>query len=178
MALLAESTRKKYFKELGLGEYNKSNIKKLQKKYFSRQSDIDGIYGTDTDNLLRHVYNVKNSRCQAVYHPVDGRGEFHRGRFRRVRLGNAARRSGLPHRLSIFFPMGIPAGRRRSGALDRHLPFDHARGLRRIDPVSAARFQFLFRAGLLRSRAAGRYPGAGRSGRRRAEMHILPDHRR
>lgn len=62
MALLSEATRKKYFKALGLGEYNTANIKKLQKKYL-RAKDVDGIYGTDTDNLLRHVYNcslVKN----------------------------------------------------------------------------------------------------------------------
>ena len=62
MAVLSESTRKKYFKALSLGEYNAENIRKLQKKYM-RASDVDGIYGTDTDRLLRHVYNcslVKN----------------------------------------------------------------------------------------------------------------------
>lgn len=62
MSLLALSTRKTYFKKLGLGEYNTDNIRKLQKKYM-RVSDVDGIYGTNTDRLLRHVYNcslVKN----------------------------------------------------------------------------------------------------------------------
>ena len=59
MALLTTTTRKKYFKELGLGEYNEKNIKKLQKKYMARAKDWDGIYGNDTDNLLRHLYNVK-----------------------------------------------------------------------------------------------------------------------
>ena len=62
MALLSVNTRKKYFKKLGLGEYNEKNIRKLQKKYL-RPQDVDGIYGTDTDRLLRHVYNcslVKN----------------------------------------------------------------------------------------------------------------------
>lgn len=59
MALLALSKRKEYFKFLGLGEYNKANITKLQKKYFKRAKDIDGLYGTNTDILLRHVYNVK-----------------------------------------------------------------------------------------------------------------------
>ena len=59
MALLTTAKRKAYFKELGLGEYNKDNIKKFQKKYMVRKSDWDGIYGTNTDNLLRHVYNVK-----------------------------------------------------------------------------------------------------------------------
>ena len=58
MALLTEATRIKYFEKLGLGEYNEANIKKLQKKYL-RKKDVDGIYGTDTDNLLRHIYNVK-----------------------------------------------------------------------------------------------------------------------
>lgn len=56
MALLSEEKRKKYFKTLDLGEYNESNIRKLQKKYLRKQ-DVDGIYGTDTDNLLRHIYN-------------------------------------------------------------------------------------------------------------------------
>lgn len=58
MALLKVKTRKKYFKALGLGAYNKANIEKLQRKYFHRKQDIDGTYGKDTDNLLRHVYNV------------------------------------------------------------------------------------------------------------------------
>lgn len=56
MALLSIDTRKKYFKHLGLGEYNQENIRKLQKKYM-RASDVDGIYGINTDRLLRHVYN-------------------------------------------------------------------------------------------------------------------------
>ena len=59
MALLTISKRKQFFKELGLGEYNTANIRKLQKKYMLRKSDVDGIYGSDTDNLLRHLYNVK-----------------------------------------------------------------------------------------------------------------------
>lgn len=58
MALLSEEKRKKYFKALDLGEYNEANIRKLQKKYLRKQ-DVDGVYGTDTDNLLRHIYNVK-----------------------------------------------------------------------------------------------------------------------
>lgn len=59
MALLTTAKRKAYFKELGLGEYNATNIKKFQKKYMKRKTDWDGIYGQNTDNLLRHVYNVK-----------------------------------------------------------------------------------------------------------------------
>lgn len=59
MALLTLAKRKEYFKYLGLGEYNKTNILKLQKKYFTRKKDCDGLYGQNTDYLLRHVYNVK-----------------------------------------------------------------------------------------------------------------------
>lgn len=57
MALLSVKARKKRFKYLGLGEYNKENIKKFQKKYL-RPQDVDGVYGKNTDYLLRHVYNV------------------------------------------------------------------------------------------------------------------------
>lgn len=58
MALLTEEQRKKRFEYLGLGEYNEANIRKFQKKYLRKQ-DVDGEYGVDTDNALRHVYNVK-----------------------------------------------------------------------------------------------------------------------
>ena len=39
MALLSEAKRKEYFRALGLGDYNKANIKALQKKYFTRKGD-------------------------------------------------------------------------------------------------------------------------------------------
>ena len=58
MALLTLEERKAYFKDLGLGAYNKANILTFQKKYMMRKSDYDGIYGTNTDNTLRTVYNV------------------------------------------------------------------------------------------------------------------------
>lgn len=58
MALLTLAERKQYFKELNLGTYNKTNILKFQKKYMVRSLDWDGIYGTNTDNTLRTVYNV------------------------------------------------------------------------------------------------------------------------
>lgn len=58
MALLTVEQRKTRFKFLGLGEYNAENIKKLQKKYLPAK-EVDGVYGTHTDNVLRHVYNVK-----------------------------------------------------------------------------------------------------------------------
>lgn len=57
MALLTLEKRKEYFKELGL-EYNASTIKALQLKYMTRKSDADGIYGQDTDNMLRSVRNT------------------------------------------------------------------------------------------------------------------------
>lgn len=58
MALISIEKRKQFFKALGLGEYNKANILKFQKKYFPRKQDWDGLYGNDTERLLKHVYNV------------------------------------------------------------------------------------------------------------------------
>lgn len=72
MALLDVKTRQKYLKELGfytgeidgvVGPLTKQAYKNLQNKYFSRGKDKDGIYGTNTDILLRSAYNfigVKN----------------------------------------------------------------------------------------------------------------------
>ena len=57
MALLSIEERKEFFKTLGLGEYNEENIEKVQKKYMLRKKDVDGKYGNDTDNLLRHLMN-------------------------------------------------------------------------------------------------------------------------
>lgn len=59
MALLTVAKRKEYFLYLGLGKYNKANILKMQKKYMLRKSDWDGLYGPNTDALLRHLRNVK-----------------------------------------------------------------------------------------------------------------------
>lgn len=59
MALLTVEKRKEYFEYCGLGKYTKANILKMQKKYFLRPSDWDGIYGKDSDALLRHLRNVK-----------------------------------------------------------------------------------------------------------------------
>lgn len=56
MALLSVEKRKEYFAKLGI-TYNKGGIEALQRKYM-RKKDVDGIYGTDTDKVLRHVYNV------------------------------------------------------------------------------------------------------------------------
>ena len=74
MALLSEKGREKRFKALGL-EYNKEGIKALQKRYL-RKKDVDGIYGVDTDNLLRHVYNcslVKNFKPEEFKCECGGR---------------------------------------------------------------------------------------------------------
>ena len=70
MALLKLEQRKEYFKTLGLGEYNEENIKAVQKKYMLRKSDADGIYGTNTDNLLRHLMN-----CHLYLNPDNFRPE-------------------------------------------------------------------------------------------------------
>lgn len=58
MALLTTAKRKEYFKYLGLGTYTKANIQKFEKKYLPSKY-CDGEYGSVTDNLLRHCYNVK-----------------------------------------------------------------------------------------------------------------------
>lgn len=70
MAILTEASRKKYFKYLGLGEYNNTNLRKLQKTYM-RSQDVDGVYGTATDKLLRHLYNVK--LCAPSFKPTEFR---------------------------------------------------------------------------------------------------------
>lgn len=52
--LLTKKKRQEYLKYLGI-----KDIKSLQKKYFTRKEDIDGVYGKNTDILLRNAYNVK-----------------------------------------------------------------------------------------------------------------------
>lgn len=62
MALLTKDQIKTRFKYLGLGEYNTENIKKFQKMAFpSKSNEWDGIYGSKTDNALRHFYNVRKT---------------------------------------------------------------------------------------------------------------------
>lgn len=68
MALLTVAERKTRFKYIGLGEYNPANIKKLQKQYM-RPKDVDGVYGINTDRVLRHVYNVK--KCTKNFSPEE-----------------------------------------------------------------------------------------------------------
>lgn len=69
MALLSVKTRQKYLKELGLyrgaidgsaGPLTKEAYRKLQNSYFTRSKDKDGLYGKNTDNLLKSVYACKD----------------------------------------------------------------------------------------------------------------------
>lgn len=75
--LLTIETRQKYLKALGFyageidgseGKLTKAAYTKLQNKYFTRTQDKDGIYGNNTDILLRNAYNVhiyaKNFRLE------------------------------------------------------------------------------------------------------------------
>lgn len=66
--MLNIKARQKYLQYLGFykgeidgieGELTKNAYLKLQKKYFIRKQDIDGIYGNDTDRLLQNAYNVE-----------------------------------------------------------------------------------------------------------------------
>lgn len=68
MALLSVKKRQEYLKYLGLysgkvdgdeGPKTKEAYSKLQKKYFKRKKDRDGIYGKNTDILLNNAYLVK-----------------------------------------------------------------------------------------------------------------------
>lgn len=65
--LLSKKTRQTYLKALGfyngnidgiIGAKSKAAYLALQKKYFTRKKDIDGLYGKNTDILLRNAYNV------------------------------------------------------------------------------------------------------------------------
>lgn len=60
MALITVANRKKYMKALGY-TYDKAGILKLQKKYFKRKSDQDGLYGPNTDILLWNAYLVRTT---------------------------------------------------------------------------------------------------------------------
>jgi len=69
MALLDVKTRQKYLKELGfytgsidgsVGPLTKKAYKDLQNKYFTRKQDLDGLYGPNTDVLLRNAYSLKD----------------------------------------------------------------------------------------------------------------------
>lgn len=66
--MLSIKNRQKYLKNLGFykgkidgieGTLTKKAYKALQKKYFERESDIDGIYGNNTEILLRNAERVR-----------------------------------------------------------------------------------------------------------------------
>lgn len=66
--MLSIKKRQTYLKELGfytgnidgiVGAKTKAAYRKLQETYFTRETDIDGIYGKNTDALLQNAYNVK-----------------------------------------------------------------------------------------------------------------------
>lgn len=69
MAKLNLRTRQTYLKELGFytgkvdgkeGPLTKKAYRELQNAYFTRQKDLDGKYGNDTDKLLRSAYNCRD----------------------------------------------------------------------------------------------------------------------
>ena len=86
--LLSVKKRQTYLKELGfytgevdgkVGPLTKKAYKDLQVKYFTKKTrpkDTNGIYGSDTDTLLRNVYKCKNLkhfkvtefRCKCTKH--------------------------------------------------------------------------------------------------------------
>lgn len=66
--LLSVKKRQTYLKKLGfysgkidgkVGAKTKAAYKALQKTFFIRKADADGLYGKNTDILLRNAYNVK-----------------------------------------------------------------------------------------------------------------------
>lgn len=65
--LLTKKKRQTYLKELGYykgkvdgieGAQTKAAYLRLQKDYFEREKDIDGLYGKNTDILLKNAYKV------------------------------------------------------------------------------------------------------------------------
>lgn len=67
--LLTVKKRQTYLKELGyytgsidgkVGAKTKKAYKDLQNDYFTRKQDKDGVYGKNTDILLRSAYNCKD----------------------------------------------------------------------------------------------------------------------
>ena len=66
--MLSVRTRQNFLKTLGFytgridgieGKLTKAAYLALQKKYFRRKKDIDGVYGNDTDILLQCAYNCR-----------------------------------------------------------------------------------------------------------------------
>ena len=86
MSLLSVKKRQEYLKILGyytgkidgiVGKLTKQAYLDLQKDYFTRKKDIDGVYGKNTDILLRSVFNCRDlkyfkleefkCKCQGKY---------------------------------------------------------------------------------------------------------------
>lgn len=81
MALLSEKGREKRLTFLGFGEYNKANVTRFQRMAFPKdKSQWDGIYGINTDNALRHFYNVKRIFPNGEFKPEEFKCECG-GRF-------------------------------------------------------------------------------------------------
>lgn len=66
--MLSIRERQEYLKKLGLysgvldgveGSKTKAAYLELQKKYFTREKDIDGMYGPNTDTLLQNAFRVE-----------------------------------------------------------------------------------------------------------------------
>ena len=89
--ILSIKTRQKYLKNLGFykgdidgieGILTKNAYRSLQKKYFVRSSDIDGVYGSNTEKLLRNAerirlytknFKLEEFRCECY---LDGLGNL------------------------------------------------------------------------------------------------------
>ena len=56
--MISEEKRKEIFAFLGY-EYSKAGIRKFQSDYMSRETDIDGVWGKDTENAVLTVYYTK-----------------------------------------------------------------------------------------------------------------------
>ena len=58
--MLNESLRRQYMEALGYS-YDEKGIRQMQSDYFTRKADRDGVYGPNTDILLRNLYNFELS---------------------------------------------------------------------------------------------------------------------
>lgn len=134
MALLSEAKRKEWFPKLDLGEYNEANIKKMQKKYMLRKSDVDGVYGQNTDNLLRHLINCHKALDPKTFKPEEFRcgcnGRHCCGyptRMRLIELKNVQRiRDHYGKPMLITCGLRCPAYNREVGGISNS---EHKKGL-------------------------------------------------
>ena len=110
--MLSVKKRQEYLKALGfykgnidgiVGAKTKSSYKTLQEAFFTRTKDIDGLYGKNTDILLRNAYNVK------IYCPNFKLEEFKCG----CRGRNC---TGYPEILNVQLLKNLQALRHKFGA--------------------------------------------------------------